>query len=105
MDGGYQIIDILLFAGIAGFLVFRLSSVLGRRTGLEQRRNLFAPPQAPPSAPPAAAAPQPAAPQLRAIDGGATPPASALAALKAADSSFTEQVVPEGRARRLRDHR
>ncbi|MGH7089307.1 MAG: Tim44/TimA family putative adaptor protein, partial [Stellaceae bacterium] len=39
MDGGYQVIDILLFAGIAGFLVYRLRSVLGRRTGFERRRD------------------------------------------------------------------
>ena len=93
MDGGYQIIDILLFAGIAGFLVFRLRSVLGRRTGLEQRRNNpFAPPAA--QAPPA---PQPLiAPRPRAVDGGTAPPASGIAAIKAADPSFTEDSFLKG---------
>lgn len=37
MNGG--ILDILIFAMIAAFLVFRLRSVLGRRTGHERRRN------------------------------------------------------------------
>jgi predicted lipid-binding transport protein (Tim44 family) len=33
--------DVILFAMIAGFLVLRLRSVLGRRTGNERRRELF----------------------------------------------------------------
>lgn len=33
--------DIILFAMVAGFLVLRLRSVLGRRTGNERRRDLF----------------------------------------------------------------
>jgi predicted lipid-binding transport protein (Tim44 family) len=37
-----QYFDIILFAMIAGFLVLRLRSVLGRRTGNERRRELFA---------------------------------------------------------------
>src|SRR5262245_34050642 len=36
-----QYFDIILFAMIAGFLVLRLRSVLGRRTGNERRRDLF----------------------------------------------------------------
>src|SRR5882762_11413298 len=35
--------DIVLFAMIAAFLILRLRSVLGRRTGNERRRDLFAP--------------------------------------------------------------
>jgi predicted lipid-binding transport protein (Tim44 family) len=83
MDGGYQIIDILLFAGIAGFLVFRLRSVLGRRTGLEQRRDPFKPPVQP--APQAPVAPA----RLRAANGEAAAPAlKGVEAVKAADPSF-----------------
>ena len=37
-----QYFDIILFAMVAGFLVLRLRSVLGRRTGNERRRDLFA---------------------------------------------------------------
>jgi len=36
-----QYFDIILFAMIAGFLVLRLRSVLGRRTGNERRRESF----------------------------------------------------------------
>jgi predicted lipid-binding transport protein (Tim44 family) len=92
MDSGYQLIDILLFAGIAAFLVFRLRSVLGRRTGLERRpTNPLAPPPAPVPAKPAAA---PA--QLRAPNGAAAPPTGGLAAITAADPSFTEETFLKG---------
>jgi predicted lipid-binding transport protein (Tim44 family) len=37
----FQYFDIILFAMVAGFLVLRLRSVLGRRTGNERRRDLF----------------------------------------------------------------
>lgn len=40
--GDFQYFDIILFAMIAAFLVLRLRSVLGRRTGNERRRDLFA---------------------------------------------------------------
>jgi len=38
--GDFQYFDIILFAMVAGFLVLRLRSVLGRRTGNERRRDL-----------------------------------------------------------------
>ena len=44
MTQDLQLIDIVLFAAIAIFLVLRLRSVLGRRTGAERRRDLFSPP-------------------------------------------------------------
>tara|TARA_B100001123_G_C15001791_1_gene903855 strand:- start:51 stop:641 length:591 start_codon:yes stop_codon:yes gene_type:complete len=37
--GDFQYYDILIFAGIAAFLVFRLRKVLGRRTGLEKNQS------------------------------------------------------------------
>ena len=37
--GDLQIFDIIIFAGIAVFLVFRLRKVLGRRTGFEKNQN------------------------------------------------------------------
>jgi predicted lipid-binding transport protein (Tim44 family) len=94
MDGGYQLIDILLFAAIAGFLVVRLRSVLGRRTGLEQRRDPFQrPPLTPPSAAPTPAPP----PRLQAINGGAPPAAAGpTGAIKAADPSFVDETFLEG---------
>jgi predicted lipid-binding transport protein (Tim44 family) len=39
--GEFHYFDIILFAMVAGFLVLRLRSVLGRRTGNERRRDLF----------------------------------------------------------------
>jgi predicted lipid-binding transport protein (Tim44 family) len=45
--GDFQYFDIILFAMIAGFLVFRLRSVLGRRTGNERRRDGMFPSRAP----------------------------------------------------------
>jgi len=90
MDGGgFQLIEILFFAVFAGFLVLRLRRVLGRRTGLEQRRDLF-PPPAPPAATP------------RAVNGNAAPPpaaapaATGLAAVKASDPSFNEAAFLNG---------
>lgn len=42
MGEGIQFLDIIIFAMIAVFLVMRLRSVLGRRTGHERRRDPFA---------------------------------------------------------------
>ena len=36
-----QYVDLILFAMVAGFLILRLRSVLGRRTGTERRRDPF----------------------------------------------------------------
>jgi predicted lipid-binding transport protein (Tim44 family) len=44
-----QYFDIILFAMVAAFLVLRLRSVLGRRTGNERRRELFVRRTAPPA--------------------------------------------------------
>jgi predicted lipid-binding transport protein (Tim44 family) len=92
MGDGYQFIDIIVFAVIAGLLILRLRSVLGRRTGTEQRREPFPPPASetpvekvvtlPPRgrvAPPAAAPEAPA------------PLALGLARLRDADKSFDEK--------------
>ncbi len=38
MSGGLGFIDIILFAMLAAFLIYRLGSVLGKRTGHEQKR-------------------------------------------------------------------
>lgn len=38
MGGGFDIFEIILFAMVAAFLVYRLRSVLGKRTGHEHRR-------------------------------------------------------------------
>ena len=40
MGDGLQFIDIILIAMVAGFILLRLRSVLGRRTGEEERVSL-----------------------------------------------------------------
>jgi len=84
--GGFPV-DLVLFAMIAAFLVLRLRSILGKRTGFEGSP---------------VAAPSPAAAAGPVIDGKAEPPAApsrplptagsaagqALAAIQAADRSF-----------------
>jgi len=91
MGDGFHFFDILLFAAIAGFLVLRLRSVLGRRTGLEQRRDPFTqPPKLPPQIVPVPA---------NANGNGAESPAggvSGIAAVKAVDPGFSEAAFLQG---------
>jgi predicted lipid-binding transport protein (Tim44 family) len=63
MGDNLQVLEVLVFAVIAGILVFRLRSVLGRRTGNERRRDLPFSRSTPP-ANPAPAAPANAAPPM-----------------------------------------
>jgi predicted lipid-binding transport protein (Tim44 family) len=93
-----QYFDIILFAMVAGFLVLRLRSVLGRRTGNERRRELFvrrARP-APEKGPPALIEPSPNA----AAAATAAPPADAVAEglnqIQRADPSFDASQFLEG---------
>jgi predicted lipid-binding transport protein (Tim44 family) len=94
MDNGFQFLDIILFAAVAGFLLLRLRSVLGRRTGNERRRpDPFSTPSPlamPPRGPIIDQPPSDAAPA--ATVSGAT----GVAALKAADPSFDEQAFLAG---------
>ena len=39
MDGGFQILDIILFAMIAGFIFLRLRASLGKRSGQEEQNR------------------------------------------------------------------
>lgn len=91
MGDGFQILDIVVFAVIAGFLVLRLRSVLGRRTGTEQRRDPFTPK---PEPAPEKVVPLPARgrPAVVAPPGapaaGASPLSGDAARIKAADPGF-----------------
>ena len=89
--------DIVLFAMVALFLILRLRSVLGRRTGNEQRRDSFAP--RPGAAtdkivtlPPRPVLPQPPQPRAPASDGVA----GSLARIRAADPAFDPDHFLEG---------
>jgi predicted lipid-binding transport protein (Tim44 family) len=108
MDGFQQYFDIILFAMIAGFLVLRLRSVLGRRTGNERRRDPFA--KAPPLDKRTAASADnnntvvPLGPRilpapLPAAVSGEAPASEAesgLAQIRAADSSFDPAQFVDG---------
>jgi len=102
MGGGLAFIDILIFAMIAAFLVYRLRSVLGRRHGEErQRPNPYAPPppqQQRPSAPDNVihipqrqpqSEPEPAPGEPVSI-------AQGVAQIRAADPSFDEKGFVQG---------
>ena len=101
MGGNFQFIDIIVFAVIAVFLVLRLRSVLGRRTGTEQRRDPFAGApandqpmrrDAPAAVPDLSSRPKIATP----ADAPATPLAKGLADIRAADGDFDEQHFAAG---------
>src|SRR5579872_1768777 len=103
MSGGdFQLFEIIIFAAVAAFLLLRLRSVLGRRTGTEKRIDPFAPRPAPPPRPSPFAAPGASSGPV--IEGQATPvtnrPAAAktpgAGAIKAADSTFDESAFLKG---------
>ncbi len=102
MSGGFPI-DLILFAMVAAFLVLRLRSVLGRRTGYERPPQTEARPagfdpqaprplEAPPEAPPAVGGTR----ARRVLPDTRTPPGQALARVIAADSSFDPQRFLDG---------
>lgn len=101
MSGGLGFLDIILFAMLAAFLIYRLGSVLGKRTGHEQQRpdvfgggaapgseeahedNVISLPDRTPE--PDAVAVEPD-----------TPLAAALTQIKLADQNFDERVFVGG---------
>jgi len=90
MGDGLQVFEIVLFALVAAFLVFRLRSVLGKRTGHEQFRDPF---QRKPSAPPG---PSPLIEgSAHAVD-AVPPPANGVQKLKSADRDFDETAFLRG---------
>ena len=104
MGGDFAYLDIVFLAMVAGFLIFRLRSVLGRRTGTEKRPpDPFQPPAEPrrlaQATTPATPATPPAAERT-----GAPPPADAstgalaqgLRQIAAADPSFTPESFVAG---------
>jgi len=94
MDGGgIQFLDIVFFAMVAGFLILRLRSVLGRRTGEEKpERWRPRPPQsgpAPAADAGAARAPTQGAPAATpSADAVASPLDAGIAQIRGADPSF-----------------
>ena len=92
--GGFPV-DLILFGMIAAFLILRLRSILGRRTGFERPPQFQAPPGAPPAGAPAAgpvieghAEPGAPAGPPRGVPDPATPLGQTLARMQAIDHGF-----------------
>jgi len=100
MSGGFPI-DLVLFGLVAAFLVLRLVSILGKRTGFEQPVERVVP-DAARRGPAAMASPvidavaEPVPPQGRALPDPASPVGQTLAAMAAIDRNFTPQRFLEG---------
>jgi predicted lipid-binding transport protein (Tim44 family) len=94
--GDYQYLDIVLFAVIAGFLILRLRSVLGRRTGNERRRDTFMP-RKPDSVPENVVSLPRGRPAVEPPPiNGSAPLAEPAARIKAADPQFDETAFLTG---------
>jgi predicted lipid-binding transport protein (Tim44 family) len=100
-----QLLDIVLIAMVAGIILFRLYTVLGRRTGHErppQENYQFSrnPDAAPPADDTAAAVPDRSAPRTEAVsDKPSDPVARGLLDIKLADRNFeTEHFVSGARS-------
>jgi predicted lipid-binding transport protein (Tim44 family) len=102
MDGGFAFFDIVFFAMVAAFLILRLRSVLGRRTGNEkpERWTTRQPPAGRPEAPDNVARlpdrSRPAADVAPLDLSTASPLEAGLAQVRAADSSFDPRTFVEG---------
>ena len=97
-------IDLILFGMIAAFLVLRLRSILGRRTGFERQ----APPYQPPAGPTATGpvidgqAERPAATVVRVLPEPASTTGQALAAMGSIDRSFDPTAFLDGAEKAFR---
>lgn len=91
--------DIILFGMVAAFLVLRLRSVLGRRTGNERRRDLYVRGQTPPADEVAAGKIVTLAQRPAPLAPGAPPPntvAGGIARITAADKGFEAAAFLDG---------
>jgi len=105
-SGGFPI-DVILFGMIAAFLVLRLRSILGRRTGYERPPQPYQPPAAAehPSGPviDGRAEPGPApAPANRAVPDPASPIGQTLVRMKAVDRAFDPAAFLDGAEKAFR---
>lgn len=104
MGSGFQFVDIIFFALVAAFIILRLRSVLGRRTGNERRQDPFAKPQPGPKVPGQPDAPAEIAqrgdvitlPRRADASPAGTPLAGALTQIKLADANFDEMTFEKG---------
>ena len=103
MGSGLPFVDIIFFALVAGFIILRLRSVLGKRTGNERQRDPFKPPapvDAPDSRRDRESGDVIALPRREAADAAmaspAGPPGGALTQIKLADPTFDDAKFEEG---------
>ncbi len=101
MSGGFPV-DLILFAMVAAFLVLRLRSILGRRTGFE-RPPAPLEPQAPGEAARTidttaeeAAEPRALGGPVRRLPAPTSPPGQALARIRSVDPSFDPNAFLDG---------
>jgi predicted lipid-binding transport protein (Tim44 family) len=102
--GGSFPIDLILFGMIAAFLVLRLRSILGRRTGFERQSPQFQPPSGPGAAAPiieGQAEPAPAA-ITRNIPEPGSPIGQTLAQMQAIDHGFDPSAFLAGAEKAFR---
>ena len=102
--GGFPV-DLILFGMIAAFLVLRLRSILGRRTGFERPTQFQAPqPGAPVGAPVIEGRAEPAPPPVsrRAVPDPSAPLGQTLMRMKALDSTFDPAGFLDGAERAFR---
>ncbi len=93
-------IDLVLFGMIAAFLVLRLRSILGRRTGFERTTQAFRP-ATEPSGPVIEARAEPATP-ARAVPEPASALGQTLARMQAIDHGFTPASFLDGAEKAFR---
>jgi predicted lipid-binding transport protein (Tim44 family) len=87
MTGGLPI-DLILFAMVAAFLVLRLRSVLGRRTGFERQPGEAAPGPGQPAAVAEPVPPTPIGPARRGVPDPRSPVGQALMRIRGVDAGF-----------------
>jgi len=89
MDTGGFPVDLVLFGMIAGFLVLRLRSILGRRTGYERPpAQPYQPPGAPPAGPVIEGRAEPVPASTRAVPDPGSPLGQMLSRMRAVDRGF-----------------
>jgi predicted lipid-binding transport protein (Tim44 family) len=97
MDTGGFPVDLVLFGMIAGFLVLRLRSILGRRTGFERPpAQPLQPPGAPPAGPIIEGRAEPGPGATRPVPDPGSPLGGMLARMKAVDRGFDPGGFLEG---------
>jgi predicted lipid-binding transport protein (Tim44 family) len=96
-------IDLILFGMIAAFLVLRLRSILGRRTGFERPAQPYQPPAGPTSAGPVIDGHAEAPPAAnRPLPDPASPIGQTLAQMRAIDRSFDPATFLDGAEKAFR---